>query len=53
MIHNENTGGFYSFGRIISGTIKRGEDVKILGEGYTVEEEEDVIIKSAIRLWIM
>lgn len=53
MIHNEATGGFYSFGRIISGTIKRGDDVKILGEGYTVEEEEDMIVKTATRLWIM
>jgi U5 small nuclear ribonucleoprotein component len=38
---------------VISGTIKKGEDVKILGEGYTVEEEEDMIVKTAARLWIM
>ncbi len=47
LIYNESNGSFYSFGRIISGTIKRGEEVKVLGEGYTVEEEEDVIVKSA------
>lgn len=53
LIYNEANGSFYSFGRVISGTIKKGEDVKILGEGYTVEEEEDMIVKTAARLWIM
>jgi len=53
LIYNESNGSFYSFGRIVSGTIKKGEDVKILGEGYTVEEEEDMIVKTASRLWIM
>ncbi len=46
LIQNEQTGNFYAFGRIISGTIKRGEEVKVLGEGYTMEEEEDVIVRN-------
>jgi len=29
LMHNENTGGFYSLGRIISGTIKKGEEVRV------------------------
>jgi U5 small nuclear ribonucleoprotein component len=53
MIYNESNGNFYSFGRVISGTIKKGEDIKVLGEGYTIEEEEDMIVKNAQRLWIM
>ena len=53
LIYNEATGGFYSFGRIISGTLRKGEALKVLGEGYTVEEEEDMIVKTASRLWIM
>lgn len=53
LFNNEQSGGFYSFGRIISGTLKRGDEVKILGEGYTVEDEEDMVIKTVSRLWIM
>jgi U5 small nuclear ribonucleoprotein component len=52
LIHNEQTGHFYSLGRIISGTIKRGDDVKVLGEGFTIEEEEDMIVRNVTRLWI-
>jgi len=25
----------------------------VLGEGYTLEEEEDMIVKTASKLWIM
>lgn len=32
---------FDAFGRIISGTIRPGDKVKVLGEGYTPEDEED------------
>ena len=53
MIHNEQTGQFYSLGRVISGTIKRSDDVKVLGEGFTIEEEEDMIVRSVHKLWIM
>ena len=52
LIYNETTGNFYSFGRIISGTVKRGDEVKVLGEGYTLEEEEDMIVRTVSRLWI-
>jgi U5 small nuclear ribonucleoprotein component len=52
LLHNEQTGNFYAFGRVISGTVRRGEQVKVLGEGYTLEEEEDMIVRSIHRLWI-
>jgi len=45
LIYNENSGHFYSYGRIISGTVRKGEQVKVLGEGYTLEEEEDMIVR--------
>lgn len=51
-MYNESKGNFYSFGRIISGTIKKGDEVKVLGEGYTIEEEEDMIMRKVERLWI-
>lgn len=53
LIYNESNSNFYSFGRIISGTVRRGDTVKVLGEGYTVEEEEDMIVKTIGKLWIM
>lgn len=54
MFMNENFGGgFYAFGRVISGTLKVGDEVKVLGEGYTLEEEEDMVIKTVTKLWIM
>ena len=52
LIYNDVTGGFYSFGRILSGTLKRGDEVRVLGEGYTLEEEEDASVRTASRLWI-
>ena len=52
LIYNESTGNFYSFGRVISGTVHKGDTVKVLGEGYTLEEEEDVIVRSISKLWI-
>lgn len=42
LFNNEQMGTFYAFGRIISGTIKTGDQVKILGESYTLEEREDM-----------
>jgi 116 kDa U5 small nuclear ribonucleoprotein component len=35
---------FWAFGRVYSGTILPGESVKILGEGYTPEDDEDSVI---------
>ncbi|GAX78591.1 hypothetical protein CEUSTIGMA_g6030.t1 [Chlamydomonas eustigma] len=32
---------FDAYGRIMSGTIRPGDKVKVLGEGYTPEDEED------------
>ena len=32
---------FHAFGRIMSGTAQPGQTVRVLGEGYTIEDEED------------
>jgi U5 small nuclear ribonucleoprotein component len=32
---------FDAFGRILSGTIQKGQSIRILGEGYSIEDEED------------
>jgi len=38
MYYNENTLAFNVLGRIISGTVKKGQQVKVLGESFTLEE---------------
>eukprot|EP00002_Diphylleia_rotans_P024681 TRINITY_DN4880_c0_g1_i1.p1 TRINITY_DN4880_c0_g1~~TRINITY_DN4880_c0_g1_i1.p1 ORF type:complete len:976 (+),score=217.16 TRINITY_DN4880_c0_g1_i1:58-2985(+) len=44
--------GFDSFGRIMSGTIRVGDRVKVLGEAYTLDDEEDMTYQEVTRIWI-
>lgn len=44
--------GFTSFGRILSGTARPGQQVRVLGEGYTPEDEEDMVIATISDTWI-
>lgn len=37
---------FSAFGRIFSGTLKVGAKVRVLGEGYTPDDEEDMTIQT-------
>ena len=53
LFNNELEETFYSYGRVISGTIQAGQDVKVLGESFTLEEEEDVVVAKATKLWIL
>lgn len=43
---------FHSFGRILSGTVRPGQQVRVLGEGYTPEDEEDQVIATISDTWI-
>ncbi|XP_039187381.1 116 kDa U5 small nuclear ribonucleoprotein component [Crotalus tigris] len=43
---------FHAFGRVLSGTIHAEQPVKVLGENYTLEDEEDSQICTVGRLWI-
>ena len=51
LYHTSDAQEFRAFGRVMSGTIKRGDAVKVLGEGYSLEDEEDMV--SAIVEGIM
>ena len=44
--------GFHSFGRVMSGIAKAGQRVRVLGEGYTVDDEEDMTISTISDTWI-
>ncbi|CAB1341656.1 unnamed protein product [Coregonus sp. 'balchen'] len=41
MYSTEDGVQFHAFGRVLSGTIQAGQPVKVLGENYTLEDEED------------
>ncbi|GAA5871498.1 hypothetical protein JCM1840_002911 [Sporobolomyces johnsonii] len=36
---------FRAFGRVLSGTVQVGMEVKVLGEGYSPEDEEDMAVQ--------
>ncbi|ORM40766.1 U5 small nuclear ribonucleoprotein component [Babesia sp. Xinjiang] len=47
-----DTNSFDIFGRVMSGTIKKGQRIKILGDGYTLDDDEDMQIRNVGALWI-
>lgn len=49
---NLDVSAFDAYGRIFSGTIRNGDNVKVLGENYSLDDEEDMKIKDVQRLWI-
>ncbi|CAD0024887.1 unnamed protein product [Aureobasidium pullulans] len=44
--------GFNAFGRVMSGTARPGQKVRVLGEGYTIEDEEDMVEATISDVWI-
>ncbi|WOL01244.1 small nuclear ribonucleoprotein [Canna indica] len=43
---------FDAFGRVYSGTIQTGQTLRVLGEGYSPEDEEDMTVKEVTKLWV-
>ncbi|PIA15476.1 P-loop containing nucleoside triphosphate hydrolase protein [Coemansia reversa NRRL 1564] len=43
---------FYALGRIFSGSIKTGEKVRVLGEGYSPGDDEDMALATVTNAWI-
>lgn len=43
---------FHVFGRVVSGTLYANQEVRILGENYTLQDEEDSRFGQIGRLWI-
>ena len=53
MYNNEIDGSFIAFGRVISGTIREDQTVKVLGENYEQSGSEDMYIAKVEKLWII
>lgn len=52
LYHTTDAQSFRAFGRVMSGTLKKGMGVKVLGEGYSPEDEEDMMKALVDDLWI-
>ncbi|RUS85356.1 hypothetical protein EGW08_006899 [Elysia chlorotica] len=48
----EDGTSFHVFGRVMSGTLYANQEVRILGENYTLQDEEDSRMGQVGRLWI-
>lgn len=52
LYHTTDAQSFRAFGRIISGTLRKGQELKVLGEGYSPEDEEDMMMATVEDIWI-
>ncbi|ESK96242.1 u5 small nuclear ribonucleoprotein component [Moniliophthora roreri MCA 2997] len=52
LYHTTDAQSFRAFGRVLSGTLKKGMEIKVLGEGYSPEDEEDMTKATVEDLWI-
>lgn len=43
---------FYSFGRVLSGTARPGMSVRVLGENYSLDDEEDMVMATIGEVFI-
>jgi 116 kDa U5 small nuclear ribonucleoprotein component len=52
LYHTPDAQDFRAFGRVMSGTVKKGSQLKVLGEGYSPEDEEDMVKAEVEDVWI-
>mmetsp|Transcript_12614 Transcript_12614/g.18871 ORF Transcript_12614/g.18871 Transcript_12614/m.18871 type:complete len:983 (+) Transcript_12614:67-3015(+) len=43
---------FDAYGRVLSGTVRTGMKVRVLGENYSLEDEEDMQIAEVTKIWV-
>ncbi|MES1921118.1 U5 small nuclear ribonucleoprotein component, partial [Bonamia ostreae] len=43
---------FDCFGRVFSGIVRRGDKVRVLREGYSLDDDEDMCVKTIDDIWI-
>ncbi|KAH7886236.1 Calreticulin family-domain-containing protein [Phlebopus sp. FC_14] len=52
LYHTTDAQSFRAFGRVMSGTLRKGSQIKVLGEGYSPEDEEDMMKATVEDMWI-
>ena len=52
LYHTTDAQSFRAFGRVMSGVARKGMEVKVLGEGYSPEDEEDMMKAIVEEMWI-
>ncbi|KIO06906.1 hypothetical protein M404DRAFT_137767 [Pisolithus tinctorius Marx 270] len=52
LYHTTDAQSFRAFGRVMSGTLRKGTQVKVLGEGYSPEDEEDMMKATIEDIWV-
>ncbi|KAH8679876.1 P-loop containing nucleoside triphosphate hydrolase protein [Tricladium varicosporioides] len=52
LFNTSDATGFYSFGRVMSGTARPNSQVRVLGEGYSIDDEEDMSLATISDVWI-
>lgn len=52
LYNSSDASEFYALGRVMSGTLKRGQSVTVLGEQFTNEDQEDSSKEKVIDLWV-
>lgn len=52
LFSTQDAQGFTSFGRVMSGTAKPGQKVRVLGESYSIDDEEDMVNGTISDVWI-
>ena len=53
LYHTPDCTSFNALGRVMSGTVKAGDTVKVLGEGYSVDDEEDMAEREVSKVMLM
>lgn len=52
LFNTSDASSFNSFGRVMSGTAIPGQQVRVLGEGYSIDDEEDMTLATISDVWI-
>ena len=52
LYHTTDAQSFRAFGRVLSGTVRKGMAIKVLGEGYSPEDEEDMMKVNVDDIWL-
>ena len=52
LLPKPDSSGFDAYARVFSGSVKPGDRVRVLGEAYDPDDEEDSVTATVSRIWI-